>query len=129
MWLNKNGRSNIMVVNVNENSTRDIEITFSDYEGNPVIPESALYSLIDKDSLAVIVEEKDIGDLDSTITITIGANENTILNNDNDYEDKVLMVRWFYSGGREENTNYTYRVLNLYGVNKEGDLIVLTVFG
>ncbi|MDH7506200.1 MAG: hypothetical protein QHH15_00230 [Candidatus Thermoplasmatota archaeon] len=108
-----------MVTMVNENSTRDVEISFADSEGNPETPESALYSIIDKDTLEVIKEETEITGLDSTITITIEAEENIILNNDNDYEDRVLMVRWFYSGGREENENYIYRVENLIGVSSD----------
>lgn len=108
-----------MVTTVNENSTRDVEISFADAEGIAVTPESALYSIIDKDTLTVIVAETSIDTLDSTITITIEAEQNIILNNDNEYEDKVLMVRWFYSGGREENENYTYRVTNLIGVSSE----------
>ena len=108
-----------MVTTVNENSTRDVEISFTDINDDPITPEQIIYSIIDLDSLEVIVEETEVKNKASTITITIQADENIILNSDNDYEDRIIMVRWFYGGGREENVNYQYRVLNLTGVNKE----------
>jgi hypothetical protein len=103
---------------VNENSTRDIEVSFTDPAGVACTPESGSYKLTDEDSLEVIVEETDLVFEDSTITITIQADENIILNADNEYEIRVLTIKWFYSGGREENEEYKFKVKNLLGVEE-----------
>lgn len=106
---------------VNENSTRDIEITFRDGDGNLVTPDVAYYQLIDDETDTVIVELEDTewNPTDSTEVITIQADENIIITEGSDYEVRVLHVRYFYNGmNREENINFKFRVKNLKGVDQ-----------
>ena len=108
------------MVKVNENSTRDVDITFTDGEGNLVTPDIAWYQLIDKETETVIValEDTEWNPTSSTERITIQADENTILNDDNTEEEKVIHVRYKYNAmNREENVNYTYKVVNLLGTD------------
>lgn len=108
------------MVKVNENSTRDVDITFTDGEGNLVTPDVAWYQLIDKETETVIVALEDTGwnPTSSTERITIQAEENIILNDDNTEEEKVIHVRYLYNAmSREENVNYTYKVMNLLGAD------------
>jgi hypothetical protein len=105
---------------VNENSTRDIKISFTNHLGNPVTPDRCLYKLTDLESLTEIVEETEFIPENPDYTITIEADENIILNADNEYEERVLTIKWFYNNGnREENEEYHFRVKNLIGVEKD----------
>ena len=71
-------------------------------------------------NLEVVVEETEFTPTTNTHTITIEADENTILNADSEYEERVLTVKWFYNNNsREENEEYRFRVKNLIGVDKD----------
>lgn len=105
---------------VNENSTRDIEITFINHAGEPVTPDKGSYKITDAESLEVVVEETEFTPTTNTHTITIEADENTILNADSEYEERILTIKWFYNAmSREENEEYRYRIKNLVGVDKD----------
>lgn len=105
---------------VNENSTRDIKVTFTNHLGSPVTPDKCFYKLTDVETLEAIVEETEFNPDDPNYTITIQADENTILNADNEYEERVLTIKWFYNNSsREENEEYRFRVKNLIGVDKD----------
>lgn len=106
---------------VNENSTRDVEITFKDGDGNLVTPDKAYYQLIDDETNTVIVsiDDTEWEPTGSTELITIQADENIILTEGSDYETRVLHVRYFYNAlSREENINFKFRVKNLKGVDQ-----------
>lgn len=106
---------------VNENSTRDIEVTFKDKDGNLLVPDVAWYQLIDEETDTVIVELEDTewNPAESTEIITIQAEENIILTEGSTYEVRVLHIRYFYNAlSREENINFKFRVKNLKGVDQ-----------
>ena len=105
---------------INENSTRDLSMSFTDNKGLPVIPETVIYFVIDENTEQVMIPETTIVPEDTNEIINLPADVNIILDSNNDFETRILVVKWFYNNGQnEENDNYKFKIKNLIGVDKD----------
>jgi hypothetical protein len=111
---------------INENSSRELTMELTDKNGVLIIPEEIIYSIIDEESGQVMLEETTLSQEDGSllpdqtlVTISLPADINIILDDSNDYENRIIISKWFYNNGNdEENDNYRFRIKNLIGVDK-----------
>lgn len=109
---------------VNERSTSVVTVAFTDEDGDPVTPDSASYRLDDKQRRTVILDDTSIGSLSTSVDIEITPEQNRILRQRSIYEIRTLTVHYEWTGGKAANSQYRYKVINLYGVNPFGSASV-----
>lgn len=100
----------------NERSTWLVDVAFFDDEGNPVTPSAATVRIDDEKNRTNIRPAESISPLSTTVTIEVTADENYIIKSRAKYEVRTVTVGFDYGVGRHGNTEYKYKVLNLYGV-------------
>ena len=105
---------------VNERTTSIVTVAFTDEDGVAVIPSSAFYRLDDRQRRTVILDDTVIGSLATSVEIEITPEQNRILRPRSVSEIRTLTVHYEWGSGREANSEYRYKVLNLYGVNPFG---------
>lgn len=105
---------------VNERSTQIVTVTFRDEDDVLVVPTSATYRLDDKQRRTVIRDDTAIGSLANSVDIEILPEENRIIRPRSIYEIRTLTVHYEWGSGRAANSEYRYKVINLYGVNPFG---------
>lgn len=99
---------------VNEKTDYFVNVTFKDEDGNLVTPTKAYYNLYCETSETVILIETEIVSLDTTVEVIVTADQNKIQNPKNNIEEKVMTVRFTYSGGSRQGTaEHRWSVLNL----------------
>lgn len=98
---------------INEKTTSIVTLTFTNENDDAVTPDSGSYRIDDVDSGTAIKAATAFTPTSSTHEITISSTENSILNTDNDYEQRVLTVTTTYSGGKVCTAEYFYMVKNL----------------
>lgn len=99
---------------VNEQTSLEVTITFTDENGDPFTPEDMYYNLVDDKSEAVIISTSQIVPTGSTEVIVIDKTSNSILDPANKVEAKTLTVWATYSSGvKGISTEYKYNVKNL----------------
>lgn len=97
---------------VNEKTTSYLKVDFKDKDNLPTVPQSILYSVMDKASGTVIRADTAIAPL-STITITLDATDNTIQNPLNKTETRVVTVKASYGSTDKFNDDFEYELVNL----------------
>lgn len=99
---------------INENTSLDVTITFTDENGDPFTPEELYYNLVDDKSETIIISNSLITPTGSTETITIERSANAILDTANAVEARTLTVDARYSSGSKGvTTEYKFNVKNL----------------
>lgn len=100
----------------NERSTWLVDVAFFDDDGAPVTPSAATVRIDDEKNRTNIRPATAIGSLNTTVTLEITADENYIIRPRAKYEVRTVTVGFDYGVGRHGNTEYRYKVINLYGV-------------
>jgi len=99
---------------VNEKTTYFVTITFKDEDGTLVTPTAAYYSLFCETTKTEILTETSIGSLSTSVEIVVTSTQNAIQTASNQSEQKLMTVRFTYSGGTYQGTNeHRWMVLNL----------------
>jgi hypothetical protein len=98
----------------NERTDFDIDVTLVDADGNALVPDTAEYSIYDvtsattiKDWTAFSVNPSGVG------TISVLAADLDIVDDTNEYEERVLTVRGDYGASKELAEEYRFQVKNL----------------
>jgi hypothetical protein len=104
------------MLTVREQSRQKFAVTFEDETYSPFVPGSIRYRLDDKTDghTQQILDWTDVAP-DSSIEILIPSSANTILNNCNRYELRVLTIQSDWGTDEQLSDDETYRVLNLKG--------------
>lgn len=97
---------------VKEKTTSYLKVDFKDKDGAPTVPQSILYSVMDKASGTVIRSDTVIGAAGS-ITITLDSTDNTILNPLSKTETRVVTVKASYGATDKFNDEFEYELVNL----------------
>ena len=107
---------------VNERSTRVFPISFTDGNGDAVIPNAASYRIDDVGSGAAVRDDTEL-QLTSPATtsadIVLGPSDTSILDETKAYETRRITVSWTYgddSPPAQETAEYFLNVVNLRGV-------------
>lgn len=98
--------------NVNEKTTYFVTVTFRDEDGVLVTPTTAFYSLYCDTTKYEILAETALTALDTSKEITVTATQNAILDNTNKEEERIMTVRFTYTGGQGTD-EYRWKVINL----------------
>ena len=105
---------------VNERSTQVVTVTFRDEDDALVTPSAATYRIDDKQRRVVILDTTNIGSLATSVDIEITPAQNYIIRPRSQFEIRTLTVHYEWGSGRAANSEYRYKLLNLYGVNPFG---------
>jgi hypothetical protein len=103
---------------INENSTCFLQVTFYDEHGELVTPDSGEYTISDHNTL----EEIRTGTFEGRYVesgvylLELLSSDNELVNTDNTYELRIVALTWYYSGGRENTSSFTYRVDKVAGL-------------
>jgi hypothetical protein len=103
----------------NERTDFLLEITFVDTEGDPLVPGDCFYHIHDITNDAEVRAWKSLTVAHTgKVTVPIEAEDLDIIDDANVAEDRVLTVHCTYSGTKEANEEYRFRVKNLVVVPK-----------
>lgn len=108
---------------VNEQTTYRIVTEFTGEDMAPVTPTVGFYRIADLLTGLVLKDWTEFTPSGSSYVITIGHNENRIVSQSNDYEEKVLTVVAAYGGTKQCTGEYRYKVKNLVGVTQVSILV------
>jgi hypothetical protein len=100
---------------INERTTAYLTVDFRDKAGELTIPTSSQYCL---DCLATgtVIREFDDLPVDSSVEITLTPDDNSILDDTNDYETKRVTVKATYGIDDEVTNEFLYNVKNLEAI-------------
>ena len=103
---------------INEMTTLVITATFRDLNGALVTPSSASYRIDDAISGSQIRGDTPFTPAGSSHDITISANENRILDNAHNAEERIVTVKFIFGiDNKEGNGEYRYVVKNLMKIS------------
>lgn len=100
---------------VNEQSPLCITLTFTDENGDPLIPSTVDWRLDDTELDAEVVGWTPLISMASTMTMTIAADNNVIVNESKTREARMYGVRINNTMQSEAHAEFKYHVLNLVG--------------
>jgi len=100
---------------VNEKSTAYIDVSFEDATGAPAVPSTVAYTVIDEASGTVIRNNGTVAAA-SSVVITLNNSDNTILDNTNAAEIRVVTVTATYGSGDTLNKVFKYELVNLQAI-------------
>lgn len=99
---------------VNEKTSYFVTISFKDEDGVAVTPTAAYYSLYCETTKYEILAETAIGGLDTSVEVIVTSTQNAIRNVANKKEQRLMTVRFTYSGGAYQGiSEYRWNVANL----------------
>jgi len=103
---------------VNERTTPTIVLTFTDEDGDPVVPDSVTYRIDDVSSGTAILAATTLGlgEMGETIEILLTTTQTRILDDDHKFENRRVTVDFTYSTNRHGTNQYLFRVVNLPGI-------------
>lgn len=102
---------------VSQNSTSYTTVNFFDKTGAPTVPSAATYAIKDLLSDSTVLAPIAVGGLAASVTLTISAALNAILNPANAQEIRQITVVSNYGDGSQLTSVYYYAVANLaYGL-------------
>jgi hypothetical protein len=101
------------MIETNEETTLVISTTFKDENNALVVPISVDYRIDDIQSKTQIRDWTTVSTPTSVIDIVITADENVMISSRKTYEDRMLTVRFTYSGEREGLAEQLFRVKNI----------------
>lgn len=101
---------------VREQSRQKFAVTFQDETYSPFVPASVRYRLDDRtdDHIRQVLDWQTVSPA-SSIEITIPSGANTILNDSNRFELRVLTIQSDYGTDNQLSADETYRLQNLRG--------------
>ncbi len=103
---------------INEKTTFVITATFRDLTGELVTPSSASYRIDDVISGSEIRGDTPFTPEGSSYDITISKDENRILDNAHNTEERIVTVKFVFGiDNKEGNGEYRYIVKNLLKIN------------
>ena len=98
---------------VNEQSNAILSLSFRDENGNKITPTSGRYRIDDMASGAVVTPWAVFSPTISSYDIVISGAENTLVNEYNEAEQRMVTIVIFYSSGRQTTIEYIYNILNM----------------
>ncbi len=107
---------------VNEHSTWFTTVSFTDENGDPVVPTSASYRVDDVGTGAQVRDDTDIPSPEAETEIMWAPSDTAILDESHPYETRRMTVSWTYptalspSEEGEGHAEYLLNVVNLRGV-------------
>lgn len=100
---------------INEQSALFLTFTFTDENGDPIVPSTIEWRLDDITNDTEVVGWTNIGSPATSVNVTISAQNNLISNQDNVYETRRVTVRIDEGQSTEGNQEKEYRIKNLHG--------------
>jgi hypothetical protein len=107
---------------VNERSTWFTTVSFTDENGDPVVPATATYRIDDVGSGQQVRDTTDIDPLETESQIMWEPSDTEILDEANAYETRRMTVSWTYTTAASPsvdgvgNAEYLLNIINLRGV-------------
>ena len=102
---------------VNERSTATLVLTFSNEYKILVTPTSAKYQIIDEDTGTVLTFWTALTVITTSYALTIGQDNNRIINRDNESENRIVTVVFEYGSPVKQCTSeFKYEVKKLNGI-------------
>ena len=98
-----------------EQNTAEIEISFETIDGTSIIPSTSHYQLEDKDSGHVIIPLTSFTPTGVTYNLTVSKASNTIIDDNNSFEVRLLTVVWSYLS-EDGAGEYEYKIHQLEGL-------------
>jgi hypothetical protein len=106
----------------NERTDFDLDVVLVDKDGDPLVPTAIEYSIHDvesdttvKDWTAFVIDHEGRG------TIEVLAADLAIIDDESDYETRILTVSGTYGDAKEFHEAYAFRVKNLKSVPKDAE--------
>lgn len=98
-----------------EKETGNIELGFTDKDGEPITPDSATYTLYDRNTKAIINTRTNtsIPGLDATVDLELEPDDNVIIDDTLNVEEHVLFVQWVYNTNKQGKQELVFDVKNL----------------
>lgn len=102
-------------IQFNEEETGFITLTFTDQNGDSIVPDSGTYTLYNKKTKAIINSRDDtaIPGLAATVDLELEPDDNVIIDDTLDVEQHVLFVEWVYNTDKQGKQELTFDVINL----------------
>ncbi|WP_321422752.1 hypothetical protein [uncultured Methanobacterium sp.] len=101
------------MISIPEQESRKYIFECIDENGDPVLPEKCIYSLLDVTNDTYIIEETEFIPSTSTITIDITVAQNTIQTGKST-EKRILTFKFKYNGGQDGSVRQeTYTIVKL----------------
>jgi hypothetical protein len=105
--------SPLYAVEVNEDSTAVLTITFKDEMGVLATPSHAYYRIDDVPTKTQIRDWTDITPIASSVDVEITALENAILKQTHQYEIRLVSVKFTYAVDKQGTGDFIYNLVNL----------------
>lgn len=103
-----------MSIQINERSRLPVTVKFADGDWLGIVPDTVRYRLDCKSTGRTILDWTDVTPA-NPIVITVTADQNAIVSDDNKFERKVLAVEANYGTGNQYTDSYEWKVKNLQG--------------
>ena len=105
-----------MTNTVNEKSMLCITLSFKDCEGLPLVPATVEWRLDDTKNSTELVDWTALtGTMESTMKMVVPASNNTIVDETNNREPRILGIRINVGLDSEAHDQYKYHIINLTG--------------
>ena len=98
---------------VNEKSTAYLTVTFYDRDDQPAQPASATYEIHDLDTGTEIRTLEGLSPTDGVVDITLNKTDNSLVDDENAKEVRVVSIHAVYGADDELHDEYTYEVIGL----------------
>lgn len=98
---------------INEGTTGYLTVDFKDKNGNLEAPASATYRIDCRTNNQEIKADTDITPIASSVEIELTATDNTIIDQNNAIEKRLVTIKGSYGIDDKINDDYEYAVLNL----------------
>lgn len=95
---------------LNEKSTGFLIVKFYDENGDPVTPSTIDYTIHDIASGTEVKASTNIGSPAQQIIITLTVADNTLINNDNESEGRLVTVTAGFGGGEAQIQEFDYGI-------------------
>lgn len=97
---------------VQEKTTAYITAGFTDKDANPVIPETACYSILDADS-RVVIRSRTYMPTATEIVITLTPTDNTLVDAISNAEVRMVTIETTYRDGSHDNKDVRYELVRM----------------
>lgn len=104
-----------MARTVKEKSPLHMTVTFTDENGDPLIPQTVDWRLDNHDTDAEIVPWTALGGISSSMVVVIPATNNVIEDESNVREERSFGIRVNSGQGSEAHDEFHYHIINLHG--------------
>jgi len=105
-----------MAEEIKEGSNGYLEVFLLNKDGDPTIPSAVTYRIDCLTTGVVIRDTTEIIELGSMINITLEPVDTTIVDQQNEKEERLITIEADSGPDGQINTEFRYDVINLYGV-------------